>query len=1360
MKKTVLLLIILSTLGLTSFAQPGNPNVFGTNEWIVYAYDGNNFNTYAGFYTEPNITFDTRDRWSTFNSPSNASGYQGNMIPTDQHSYSHKRTGFTCGTYQIDITNHDDNAELLINGLSIFTHNGWGDSHTSVYSGFLGPTSTVEFRIREGVGNSHSGLSITQINNNPSFTISSAYNCNTGENNLITNGASGVTWSPATGLNTTSGSSVIATPTTTITYTATGISDCNGFTSSETITVTPSHLSFNPNTDFGNGEWNIFCYDGYNFSTYNGYYKEPNLSFDTRNRWGANNSPSDASDYLGCIIPNNQHSYSHKRTNFACGDYIIDITNHDDDVELLIDGNSIFVHAGCCDAHTSVYTGFLGPNSTVELRVQEGGGGSHSGLSINQQNTNSGFSVTSSYDCNTGSSTLIAIGASGETWSPATGLNTTSGSSVIATPTTTTTYTVTGILDCDGLSTSETVTVSPSHLALDPLTYFGDGEWTVFCYDGNNFNTYNGYYIEGSLDFDSRNRWGSNNTPSDASGYTGCAIPINQHSFSYKRTNFACGNYSIDIAGHDDYATLLIDGIQVWNHNGCCDVHNGVWSGSLNASSTVEFRTREFNGGSYAALNLNTSITSSTWLGNNTNWNDNSNWSNGSPSNFISAIITTSSNNPTISNTANCNDIIINNGTTLTISGSNSLNINGTWTNNGTFIANASSIVISDACNSTNTITNTNATTFNNLTLNTTGNIVLSGAEVSIQESLTLTNGAFNTNNTLTLLSNATGTGNIAAISGGTISGNITMQRYINEGETNWRFFTSPILNSTLEDWDDNFETSGFTGTDAPNWPSAANPWPSMYFYNESIAGDINNGYEPATNTNNLIGLGKGVSVWCGDTLSGTQPFTIDVIGEPNTGNTNTPLSFSNGTNTGDGWNLVGNPYPSSIDWDSPNINKIAMNNAIYVWDPDAQQYSAYVNGIGINGGSSIIPSSQAFFVEANSSSGEIQYTENCKTNNDGTFFKTSSNSISIIINVENQSGKDQSIINFNNSSTNLFDYNYDAHKVYSSNTNYPSLSSISNDIEYSINQIPSTTIDIPIKLISGLSGLHLIDFTLSYDMLNRSCVTLTDLFTNNIHDLLTNPSLTVSISDTTNIHRFILHLGPEIIVNKTNPTCFNNNDGSLSFSQSNNAAFSINWLNNNRDTILSENTVTNSQVNNLHGGVYYLYASDISCLNKIDTLLINTPDSININGNIDHDLGSINLQVNGGTPPFIFNWSNGSTNQHQTNLSPGNYTATITDAKNCLKTETYNINLSNDIKKYGLKNIKIYPNPANGIVSIELEKVGYRIELYNSLGQNVFTDAINSKFYSINSKDFANGIYTLKISNHENTAAFKLIFD
>ena len=69
------------------------------------------------------------------------------------------------------------------------------------------------------------------------------------------------------------------------------------------------------------------------------------------------------------------------------------------------------------------------------------------------------------------------------------------------------------------------------------------------------------------------------------------------------------------------------------------------------------------------------------------------------------------------------------------------------------------------------------------------------------------------------------------------------------------------------------------------------------------------------------------------------------------------------------------------------------------------------------------------------------------------------------------------------------------------------------------------------------------------------------DLFTNNIHDLLTNPSLTVSISDTTNIHRFILHLGPEIIVNKTNPTCFNNNDGSLSFSQSNNAAFSINWL-------------------------------------------------------------------------------------------------------------------------------------------------------------------------------------------------------
>jgi gliding motility-associated-like protein len=59
------------------------------------------------------------------------------------------------------------------------------------------------------------------------------------------------------------------------------------------------------------------------------------------------------------------------------------------------------------------------------------------------------------------SATLTATGGTGHTWSPSTGLNTTTGATVIASPTTTTTYTVTANAPCPVTATT-TVTVNPA----------------------------------------------------------------------------------------------------------------------------------------------------------------------------------------------------------------------------------------------------------------------------------------------------------------------------------------------------------------------------------------------------------------------------------------------------------------------------------------------------------------------------------------------------------------------------------------------------------------------------------------------------------------------------------------------------------------------------------------------------------------------------------------------------------------------------------------------------------------------------------------------------------------------------------
>src|SRR6185436_17241877 len=58
-----------------------------------------------------------------------------------------------------------------------------------------------------------------------------------------------------------------------------------------------------------------------------------------------------------------------------------------------------------------------------------------------------------------------------------------------------------------------------------------------------------------------------------------------------------------------------------------------------------------------------------------------------------------------------------------------------------------------------------------------------------------------------------------------------------------------------------------------------------------------------------------------------------------------------------------------------------------------------------------------------------------------------------------------------------------------------------------------------------------------------------------------------------------------------------------------------------------------------------------------------NITQNVSCNGGAN---GSIDLSVNGGTAPFVYDWSNGANTQDINNLSAGNYTVAITDANGC----------------------------------------------------------------------------------------------
>lgn len=134
-----------------------------------------------------------------------------------------------------------------------------------------------------------------------------------------------------------------------------------------------------------------------------------------------------------------------------------------------------------------------------------------------------------------------------------------------------------------------------------------------------------------------------------------------------------------------------------------------------------------------------------TWKGTaSSDWNNASNWCGGVPTATTDVTIPAPSvsvpNQPTVGASGGvCNHLTINSGATLTVSGSNTLNVKGNWTNNGTFTCNTSTVSFTGSL-AAQTIGGTGANTFNNLTINNTfsGGGVKAGSDITVNGILNL----------------------------------------------------------------------------------------------------------------------------------------------------------------------------------------------------------------------------------------------------------------------------------------------------------------------------------------------------------------------------------------------------------------------------------------------------------------------------------------------------------------------------------------------------------------------------------------------------------------------------------------------
>lgn len=111
--------------------------------------------------------------------------------------------------------------------------------------------------------------------------------------------------------------------------------------------------------------------------------------------------------------------------------------------------------------------------------------------------------------------------------------------------------------------------------------------------------------------------------------------------------------------------------------------------------------------------------------------------------------------------------------------------------------------------------------------------------------------------------------------------------------------------------------------------------------------------------------------------------------------------------------------------------------------------------------------------------------------------------------------------------------------------------------------------------------------------------------------------------------------------------------------------------------TYVWNNAVITPYSNNLCSGNYSVCVSDMNGCQVCDTITIY--DSTNVNcGGFSANLtiinvsatgfcdGSIAPSISGGTAPYMYQWSNGSTTSIQTNLCTGLYTLTVLDGNGC----------------------------------------------------------------------------------------------
>ena len=222
--------------------------------------------------------------------------------------------------------------------------------------------------------------------------------------------------------------------------------------------------------------------------------------------------------------------------------------------------------------------------------------------------------------------------------------------------------------------------------------------------------------------------------------------------------------------------------------------------------------------------------------------------------------------------------------------------------------------------------------------------------------------------------------------------------------------------------------------------------------------------------------------------------------------------------------------------------------------------------------------------------------------------------------------------------------------------------------------------------------------------------------------------------------------------------TCAGGNNGAITTSEfGGTAPYHFTWSNN----------FTTPAIFNLSAGTYEVIVTDANGCKTTSAFAVTQPANplvvnaviTNASGNNNPD-GGVNITVTGGTLPYTYSWSNGTTFENNINVRPGSYIVSVTDANGCVTSGVYNIGSATGINPIAALSalVKLYPNPANTLVTVETGGINIdHIELLNVVGKLVYSSDPKSPKVDIDLSAYSEGIYFLQFKMNDTLMTKKI---